>query len=172
MTKRAYLFLDVDGVLNPEALTLPGDWRQVQAGRFRVWTSARLGRWLTGLTNRGVQIVWATTWIEVPDSLAALARAFHLPTDLPRIDRLEWPDDGWLESGKRPGVQRWLDEHGVDPPRRRSCGPTMTWASRTFAGRPPPVSSAVKIPADCGLAEPGQRLRIEAALEPESTAGE
>src|SRR5262245_19554427 len=115
MTNHAYLFLDVDGVLNPEAVVLPGDWRQVPVDRFWVWTSPRLSRWMNGLLDRGAQIVWATTWIRHPDALATLAEALDLPPDLPRIDGLEWPGGNHWESGKGPGVRRWLEEHGIDP---------------------------------------------------------
>ena len=165
MSPQSYLFLDIDGVLNPEAVVLPGDWRQVQAGRYWVWASERLGRWLNQLTDRGVQIVWATTWIEQPHALATIARAFDLPQDLPRIDRLEWPDDdSGNECGKCPGVQRWLDEHGVDPHSTPvvwaddDLGPDdIRWA--TDAG-----VTAVEVRSAHGLADSGQRLAIKSAL--------
>jgi hypothetical protein len=165
MSARSYLFLDIDGVLNPEAVVLPGDWRQVQVDRYWVWTSARLGRWLNDLIDRGVQIVWATTWVENPRALAALAGAFDLPLDLPRIDRLEWLDDDAWDNGKRPGVQRWLAEHGVDPNATPvvwvddDLGPNdLRWAADAGI-------RALKIPSTYGLADPGQRSRIESALD-------
>ena len=165
MTPRSYLFLDIDGVLNPTSIVLPGDWRQVQIDRLYVWTSADLGRWLTRLVDGGVQIVWATTWIQIPGSLALLADSLGLPSDLPRIDRLEWPDDDLLESGKRPGVERWLDEHGVDP-----IATPVVWADDDLG--PDDIRwaedagvTAVKVGAIYGLADPSQRVRIESALE-------
>jgi HAD domain in Swiss Army Knife RNA repair proteins len=162
---RSYLFLDVDGVLNPEAVVLPGDWRQTQVDRYWVWTSIRLGQWLSSLADRGIQIVWATTWIEHPAALAALAAAFDLPPDLPRIDRLEWLDDDGWDSGKRPGVQRWLEDHGIDPSATPvvwvddDLGPNdLRWAGDAGV-------RALRIPSSHGLADPGQRVRIESALD-------
>src|SRR6476469_8496208 len=71
-----YLFLDVDGVLNPEAWALDGDWAQRCYGGYYVWTSAELGRWLNHLMDNGTQVVWATTWVQTPDLLGGLAETF------------------------------------------------------------------------------------------------
>jgi hypothetical protein len=109
--------------------------------------------------------VWATTWIENPPALTALAAAFDLPPDLPRIDRLEWLDDDGWDSGKRPGVQRWLAEHGVDPHVTPvvwvddDLGPNdLRWAGDAGV-------RALRVPFRRGLADPGQRVRVESALD-------
>jgi hypothetical protein len=116
-TTKSYLFLDVDGILNPFLREgLRGDWRLVSIGRYDVWQSEQLSAWLNDLLDQDVQIVWATTWVESPEMLAELAEAWHLPTDLPRIHGVEWPSlgDRRNESGKQRGVAAWLAEHDVD----------------------------------------------------------
>ena len=161
----AYLFLDVDGVLNPEAWALGGDWQQRRFGGYHVWTSAELGRWLVGLIDGGVAVVWATTWVHTPDLLDQLAVAFGLPPNLPSIDRIEWNDHGaFEESGKRPGVLRWLDEHRVDP----SITPVV-WADDCLGPMDLLVADALgihaqRVPSAFGLRDFGQRSLIEQAL--------
>ena len=164
-TPRRHLFLDVDGVLNPDTSMLSGDWRPQEIGEFLIWTSVSLGRWLGELLADGVQIVWATTWINAPADLDEVAFAFGLPANLPRIDRLEYPTaESWLDCGKRPGIERWLDGHGVDPRFNPvawadDClGPgDLRWARRRGV-------HAIDVPASTGLDDPAQRLRIECAL--------
>ena len=111
----SYLFLDVDGVINPwVAEHLGDDWRQTRIDRYWVWTSLNFGAWLNSLIERGVTIVWATTWIENEIMRNELCLSFGLDLDWPCIDRLEWgPDD--VGCGKRPGLMRFMALHDIDP---------------------------------------------------------
>jgi hypothetical protein len=111
-----YLFLDVDGVINPyQAKSLKGDWTISQIDRYDVWTSRNFGAWLTSLVDRGITIVWATTWVEDDDMRAELCQHFGISIDWPKIDRLEWLKMSDQNCGKRPGIIRFLAEHGIDP---------------------------------------------------------
>jgi len=164
-TATGYLFLDIDGVLNPDSWALGGDWQQRSFGGFHVWTSAELGSWITGLIKQGVTVVWATTWIRTPALLDELAEAFGLPPGLDRIDRLEWNDDGVFdESGKRPGLLRWLDEHGIDP-----LAKPVVWADDCLGPMDLLVADALgihaqRIPSAFGLRDLDQRAAIDSAL--------
>ena len=82
----AYVFLDVDGIINPYARKLGLDgWEVFTIDRFEVWYSDYLRNWLLNLIDNNVQIVWATTWVEHPANLFELADMWGLPTDLPTI---------------------------------------------------------------------------------------
>lgn len=114
-----YMFLDVDGVINPyKSLSAPGrDWKVVRIDGFAVWTSKHFGRWLTSLVDRGVTIVWASTWVAHDQIRGELCEHFGIACDWPKIDRLERnPEDAELnDCGKRPGIIRFLAEHNIDP---------------------------------------------------------
>lgn len=112
----AYLFLDVDGVLNPERLDctkLDSTFRKHTIGGYRVWLADSHGQWLSSLRYRGITIVWATTWIGAPEMLDILAKRLGLPTDLPRITGIDAEDI--RESGKRRFVGRWLQDNKIHP---------------------------------------------------------
>lgn len=170
------VFLDVDGVLNPfRARHNPhGDWRkrrlwEDELERSKYWVSAELGRWLHTLHDRGVRIVWATTWVNYPDELERYAEIIGAPAALDRI-RFDKNDDFDLrESGKRPGIAEWLTAHSPDPDARR-----VVWVDdcigdndRRFASdqgiltvRPNPAS---------GLADRKLRALIEDRLHPDQS---
>lgn len=115
----AYLFLDVDGVLNPDRFDprpLDRTFRKHTIGGYQAWVSQRQGTWLQSLRSQGTTIVWATTWVESTQMLTTLANRLGLPTDLPRIEGIDH-DDIDHNSGKRTGVAHWLHEHGVNPQR-------------------------------------------------------
>jgi hypothetical protein len=113
---RAYMFLDVDGIINPMAGELYGDWQIYKIGRFEVWQSDSVSAWLNSLIDQGVQIVWATTWVESPANLDELSILWDLPADLPRINGLSWPtvEERFYDCGKAPGVNDWLNDNNVD----------------------------------------------------------
>jgi hypothetical protein len=116
-----YLFLDVDGVLNPTRLNankLDSTFSKHAIGGFKVWLSKRQGYWLDNLRYRGITIVWATTWVTAPEALATLATRLGLPTDLPRIDDVDQTET--VNCGKGKFIDRWLHENGVNP-RRVPC---------------------------------------------------
>ena len=162
-----YLFLDVDGVLNPVSPGSDGDWVvREDIGLYGVWTSATLGRWLNDLIENDVQIVWATTWIFLPDDLDALAASLGLHADLPRIDDIDWDADdlSFAESGKRPGIKRFLARHDIDP---RVI--PVVWADDDLGDRDLRYARsagihAIKVPPQRGLDDAAQRRRIEDAL--------
>jgi len=159
---KGYLFLDVDGILNPSLARLDGDWRLEQAGLFQVWISPSLNCWLQYLIDNGIQIVWATTWVEIPVDLAELAERLGLAADLPRIDKLVW--QGNYECGKRAGVNTWLLQHKVNPAEvpvawaddQLGIG-DIAWANENDV-------HPIKVPPRLGLADLFQRERIENAL--------
>jgi hypothetical protein len=151
INERPVLFLDVDGVLNPwRASNLRGDWRKIQVGGVRLWMSRELGEWFSRLAERGVRVVWATTWIKYPDDLEFYAEQMGMPGGLERIDidtdHEEWSDVS--NSGKRPGVEAWLDAQPA-PPR------SIVWVDDDLG------------PSDLGLAH---RRRI-AAFAPSPSRG-
>ena len=160
-----YVFLDVDGIINPfdRDLRLPG-WHLEHVGFWDIWVGDPLAAWLRGLIDHGVQIVWATTWVENPDNLAELAVLWGLPTDLPGIDGLEWAVGDRYSCGKRPGVIRWLNANGVDTEVTPvvwvddMLGPLdLRWAEARGV-------VAVPVPSEWGLADPTQPRLIEDAL--------
>lgn len=106
---RRFLFLDIDGVINPfdehDPTRLGTDWTRPVIGGYSVWVSPSLGNWLNHLIADGIDIVWATTWIRHPDHLAEYATALGLPTDLARIGYLR--ADG-ANCGKRPAIEDFL----------------------------------------------------------------
>jgi hypothetical protein len=159
---RGYLFLDIDGVLNPLAGRMGDDWRIVRAGMLNVWFSDDLSTWLHSLIDQGIQIVWATTWIEIPIDLAELAVHYGLPTDLPRIERMHW--EGQYECGKRAGVNSWLLKHGIDPLEVPVAWVDDKLGERDLAWAKNEYVHAIKVPELLGLANPIQRERIENAF--------
>jgi hypothetical protein len=150
-----------------------GDWVvREDIGLYGVWTSAALGRWLSGLIDAGIQIVWATTWIFLPEDLDALATSLGLPVGLPRIDDIDLDtDDHWFsESGKRPGVKRFLARHDIDP----HVTP-VAWADDGLGERDVRYARsagirAIRVPKQRGLGNPAQRRRVEQALGCEEEA--
>lgn len=112
----AYLFIDVDGVLNPDtkwATRLDSTFIQRHIGQYHVWVSRYQSEWLLSLLDQGVTIVWATTWVNDEVMLATLADHLNLPSDLPRIYGIDYEDI--RNCGKRAGVEKWLEENEVDP---------------------------------------------------------
>ena len=112
----SYLFLDVDGVLNPEtsfATDLDPSFRLHRINRFDVWVSEKQATWLRDLRRNGTTIVWATTWVENIEMLDELATILGLPLDMPRIDGMHYGSH--VDCGKQPGINRWLVAMGVDP---------------------------------------------------------
>jgi FMN phosphatase YigB (HAD superfamily) len=112
----SYLFLDVDGVLNPEhsfATDLDPSFRLHRINRFDVWVSEKQATWLRDLRRNGTTIVWATTWIENIEMLDELATILGLPLDMPRIDVMDYTS--YKDCGKQPGIFRWLNKNNIDP---------------------------------------------------------
>lgn len=113
----SYLFLDIDGVLNPYRTTHPGDgWVNKTVAGYRMWVNHDITERLLATE---AQIVWATMWVTEPRSLVAAAKAYKMPTRLPRIDSTKVDYRGWnsgyRETGKRPGLIHYLNENGIDP---------------------------------------------------------
>ena len=167
----SYLFLDVDGVLNPEysyADELDPTFKTHYIGKYQVWVSRKQGQWLQNLRRRGVTIVWATTWIENPAMLDELAGLLGLPLDLPRIDAMDYTS--YKDCGKQPGIFRWLTANNVDPG-EHSCvwvddllGPNdMLWA-KVLGIKAVPVNPAQ------GLANRSYINRIERGLKQKTRA--
>ena len=107
------LFLDVDGVLNPEdddglPAAWHGSWRCMHSpSGARVWLSSTQA---AALRRLPVEIVWATTWCHAPDDLEWLAEELGFPYGMPRVDWRPYEDSGTDACGKRPGIERFLAE--------------------------------------------------------------
>ena len=167
---RGYLFLDVDGVLNPFTHVrlvrpdLPApDWELRRINGYRVWVGHPVSDWLNGLLSDGIQIVWATTWVTVEPALRELAENWNLPTDLPRIDGID-QSERYVNSGKRPGVERWLLEHEVDP-----AATPVVWLDDDLGAGDKRYAQArgitpVAIDPEVGLSAPRWRAVVEDAL--------
>jgi hypothetical protein len=116
------LFLDIDGVLNPYRAKhrLHGDWRKESMDPFRpkslrVWVSKNLGDWLNTLTESGVRIVWATTWVMFPDDLKQYAQYLGIPNFTDRIDSDLDDLSEECGSGKMGPIERWLMSNYSSP---------------------------------------------------------
>jgi hypothetical protein len=111
-TEPPVLYLDVDGVLNPWlARSAPSSWKR----HWRTVTSPHSGmqvwvNWAQAaeLVALGVEIVWATTWVNDPVDLEWLAGECGLPAGLERISFD--PDVDTDNCGKRPGIMAHLGE--------------------------------------------------------------
>ena len=162
-----YVFLDVDGIINPfdRDLDIEG-WTLRPIEGFEVWVGKPLKPWFKNLVAHGVQIVWATTWINTDPGLRRLEKLWGLPIGLPQIDALEWSQgyDYNTSCGKRPGIIRWLNANKIDTDKTPcvwvdDClGPLdLRWAdARGVVG--------VKVPSEQGLSDPAQLALIEAGL--------
>jgi len=111
MNNGPVLFLDVDGVLNPQDDEgLPDAWRgswecmHTPSGA-RVWLSSSQA---AAIQRLRVEIVWATTWCHSPDDLEWLAEELGFPYGMSRLDWRPYEDMGPQSCGKRPGVERFL----------------------------------------------------------------
>lgn len=106
------LFLDVDGVLNPESRGEPptawhGTWRRMRSpSGFRVLLSSDQA---AALRRLPVEIVWATTWCHSPDDLEWLCEELGFTYGMQRLTWGPYEDMSLESCGKRPGVERFLD---------------------------------------------------------------
>lgn len=77
-----YIFIDIDGVLNPDILR-SGGFEVVEQG-YKLKLHKVYGAWLSDLATRtGSELVWGTTW----EHLANDAVGRHL--ELPRLPHLD-----------------------------------------------------------------------------------
>ncbi len=115
----AFLYLDIDGVLNPwEATSTPTTWPDFEQHsitlnygsgfqqRFKMWLSRELGAAIDALHDLDVQVIWATTWAADANpkigTKIGIRRIPHLPYDIMK------DDSGDDECGKLPFVtQHW-----------------------------------------------------------------
>jgi hypothetical protein len=87
---RPMIALDVDGVLSPWTTEQPSPnhtrhhYPDVKADgtpvTYSAWLDPADGVWLNGLIARGIEIVWATSWIEAADGF--IGPLIGLPTGL------------------------------------------------------------------------------------------
>ena len=111
MSSVPVLFLDVDGVLNPDdgeglPTSWPGSWQIMGSpSGARVRLSSEQA---AALRRLRVEIVWATSWCHSPDDLEWLAEELGFAYGMPRLDWRPYEDMGAQSCGKRPGVERFL----------------------------------------------------------------
>ena len=113
-----YVFLDVDGIINPFDRQLDIDgWKLHPVEGYQVWVGKPLKPWFRQLVQKGIQFVWATTWINTAPGLRKLEKLWGLPANLPAIDEMEWAPglDYRTSCGKRPGIIRYLNANHIDP---------------------------------------------------------
>lgn len=116
---RKFLFLDLDGVLNPFRSASPpayfkAYWEKITIpnSSYKVWVNPTLGRQLTQTcAELGVELVWATTWVDNPPNLEFYASRCTLPANLARISQTEEFLFDQTTCGKRPGVEGFLRPH-------------------------------------------------------------
>lgn len=115
---RNIIYLDFDGVLNPWLANNPqkhwADYRKQQVNvqlagdnfptqDVKVWYSLELGKALRDLMDKGIEIVWASTWCANNQANKVLAPLFNLP-DLRTLPFNPWGDREFGECGKLPVV--------------------------------------------------------------------
>jgi hypothetical protein len=115
-TPQRFLFMDLDGVLNPFRAAAPPvylrqHWIKAQPpdSAYKVWANPAMGAALMDISQRfSVQIVWATTWVDYPSRLNWYAAQAGLPTNLPRISQSVDFNFDHRSCGKLPGVSDFL----------------------------------------------------------------
>ncbi|MBT8241207.1 MAG: hypothetical protein KJN63_08270 [Acidimicrobiia bacterium] len=110
-TKRPLLLLDVDGVLNPLAMTPPPGFSVQWIDGYEVAISARHQRWLNELAQ-SFDLAWATTWEQsANESIGPLLGLDELPVI--RFDGERTGDTWKLEAVKAFVGDRslvWIDD--------------------------------------------------------------
>jgi len=111
--QRPWLFLDIDGVINStwrsvrndRAYQLTGfaDYQTCQAGGFTIAYSPSV---VERILSLDANVVWATTWITVPEALEELIAELGITDDLPRLTKVK-PRSA-TACGKAEGIKRWL----------------------------------------------------------------
>ena len=113
------------------------------------------------------QVVWATTWVQTPDLLGSSPRRSACRSTCTASTGSNGPTDGpFEESGKRPGLLRWLDEHEVDP-----VATPVVWVDDCLGPADLLCADALgvhacRVPASLGLHDVGQRRCIGVGLAP------
>lgn len=115
MTK-AYILVDVDGVLNAFGLQgkkLPADWKQAVARSFPIIYREEMGAELLSLAaENDAELVWCTTWQETANEhiapLVGLPELPHIPLHMPKMD---------ASTGrcKAYSIPKWMNENGEKP---------------------------------------------------------
>lgn len=136
----AYLFVDVDGVLNPFGLQgrkLPPGYRltPVDLGgvEYPIIYHPDMGEWLTKLAaDFDAELVWCTTWEDkAPQLIAPLVGLPAMPY-VPLYPPKMGASTGWT---KAHSIRLWMDEHGEKPfvwfDDEADCG---HWIGRELSG--------------------------------------
>lgn len=121
-----WLFLDVDGVINPlkkkasygEISVLPETFTDTVMAGISVVYSPPIKAFVNEILDAGYELVWATTWCMIPESLAEYAELYGLPWDKKITQSYrELSDSGILipygECGKLQGIQLWCEQNDV-----------------------------------------------------------
>ncbi|WP_344953744.1 HAD domain-containing protein [Actinomadura miaoliensis] len=120
VSARPLLYLDVDGVLNPENPRDPGRFAEHAVGRLTVRVSDEHAEWLVRL--RGTyDLVWATTWEGYANEY--IAPLLGLP-ELPYVDFSGYrarPDDPKCPPLLIPQMRKWA------PILRHADGRRFAW---------------------------------------------
>jgi hypothetical protein len=114
------LYLDIDGVLNPEAPSRPEEFTEHRIGRMTVRLSSRHAEWLAELRER-YELVWASTWEEHANTY--IGPLLGLP-ELPYVALSAYryrPDDPRLPVTQHPRKRKWA------PILRHADGRRFAW---------------------------------------------
>lgn len=106
---KAYVLVDVDGVLNCLSVRTPRGWRKVQVMGFDITHNPDHGRLLQELAARhDAQLVWCTTWQGKANThiapLVGLPKLPVIPMHIPKMNAT-------VGAVKAHSIRLWLQDH-------------------------------------------------------------
>ena len=154
-----YVFLDVDGIINPfdRDLGLDG-WTLHKVEDYWVWVGDPVIPRFQRLVEAGVQFVWATTWINTSPGLRKLEKLWGLPPS----SRRSTPWSGtpaWTTrpaAASAPASTAGSSPTTSTPTRCRAPGWTTHLGQIDLRWAEARGVKGVRVPSERGLSDPAQ----------------